>query len=62
MYSYSATIEFLSIVPAKKMTILKIVIDTDAGIDDAAAIMMALEAHKRGITTSSCIWCTARAR
>ena len=26
----------------------KIIIDTDTGIDDAMALLMALEAHKRG--------------
>ena len=26
----------------------KVIIDTDTGIDDAMAILMALEAHKRG--------------
>ncbi|XP_042864350.1 inosine-uridine preferring nucleoside hydrolase-like [Penaeus japonicus] len=31
-----------------KMTIPKLVIDTDAGLDDALGIFMALESHKRG--------------
>jgi inosine-uridine nucleoside N-ribohydrolase len=26
----------------------KFIIDTDAGVDDAIALMMALDAHKRG--------------
>lgn len=33
---------------ANKKIIRKVIIDTDPGIDDAMALMMALQAHDRG--------------
>ncbi|XP_063840419.1 nucleoside hydrolase-like isoform X2 [Scylla paramamosain] len=47
-YSKASLFGRLSFMKQLRMTATKVIIDTDAGIDDALAIFMALEAHRRG--------------